>query len=91
MLPILRIGGNYLKLLRGFWFVASGRALTGLTAGILNSQLGKVLSDTVPKDLFYIYGLSINSGTCFGLLLIGFISAVLVPLKEDGAEVLMHD
>lgn len=90
-LPLIRVLANGVKLLRGFEFVMCGRFLSGLTTGILCFLLPKCQSSVVPPNLFYIYGLASNSGVGFGLLLIGFLAAVLVPIQADGLDSMMLD
>ena len=38
-----------------------------------------------------MYGLTTNTGICVGIMLAGLVSSAIVPVREDGIEILFED
>ena len=51
--------------------------------------MGKIINDSVPNEVMQGYSLVTNCAIGFGIFYSGVISALFLPLKEDGEELLL--
>ena len=51
--------------------------------------MGKIITDSIPNEVMQKYSLVTNIGISFGILYVGLIQAIILPLKEDGKEALL--
>ena len=72
-----------------FESIIIGRLLHGITAGSAQIVLAKILTDTIPNSVTQQYAIATNTGCCMGIMLAGLISALIMPIKEDGTQVLL--
>lgn len=82
------IMSNSIKLVLIYPIILIGRFMFGLSCGILNMILSKAINETVPAKYVQSYGMAVNTGMCFGILLTNVLAAILIPLPEQGSDAL---
>jgi MFS family permease len=90
-LNLVSFFGNALKLHLSFGTILAGRIIVSICSGSLNICYQKIVQETVPNEVLQFYGLTFNSGICFGIFWMGLISALIVPHPEDGIEELQNN
>ena len=61
-----------------------GRLIAGGTNGVLLTLMGKIINDSIPNEVMQSYSLVTNCGIGFGIFYSGVVSAIVLPLKEEG-------
>ena len=66
--------------------ICLGRFLYGFTAGHANIIMGKSLDETVPREIFGLFGWLTNTLINVGIMLIWFMGSILPTNEADYAD-----
>ena len=87
ILNISAIFANSLKLIKIYEVMLLGRLLAGIFAALSNICYSEILNKIIPTKFIQIYGMTINSGICFGIFLSNFVAGIVLP----GADAQVSD
>lgn len=83
IVQLIAFVGGLLTMITTVPTICIGRFLYGVTAGHANIIMSKSLDETVPKEVFHLFGILTNAIINVGLMFTWFLGALLPTEEED--------
>ena len=91
VLNLLMIIVNSCKFSMNYPLLLVCRFFNGFLGGACNVCFSKFLADTIPNEYVQTYSMLQNTGFNFGILIIGFIQALIIPDQDSDQQVFIEN